>query len=207
MGQSVDFSAEYILYTTRMTDTFAEQRDRYFPKEVVPGVTVRPVSMDAFFDVTGRLADSVFTPLPSLGLMPFNPTPEQLRRSFSRHTEQFVFYDAEDRPIGWSYGEQREGDTFFMGWTGILPAWQRKGLYGNFLKQLQSYIRELGFARITSNHMVNNRSVLIAKLKADFIITGMSMDERFGAVVWLTWFCEQERAEGYEKAFSLPDYR
>ena len=185
---------------------FSEQRRQFFPFELIPGVTARPATKSEVYAVTGAISSRVFSPMTELGLVPFNSPPPALAEQFSHHSEQFVFYDADDNPIGWSIGEQRQGDTYFMGWTGILPEWQRKGIYGAFLKQLQAYIASLGYARITSNHMVNNRSVLIAKLKAGFIVSGYSLDERIGAAVWLTWFAEKERAIAFEKAFSLESY-
>jgi hypothetical protein len=61
--------------------------------------------------------------------------------------------------------------------------------------------------------MVNNRPVLIAKLKAGFHIVGLSLDERFGAQVTLAYFSHEDRREGFARAFSLergypspPDY-
>ena len=187
--------------------SFSEQRQSYFPFEPIPNVTVKAVTLAEAYAVTGELTDKVFTPSADLGLLPFQPTPTLLKEQSRQHREQFVFYDGENRPIGWSIGEQRQGENFFMTWSGILPEWQRKGIYSTFYKQFRTYIKSLGYVRITSNHMVNNRSVLIAKLKAGFIITGFSLDERIGACVWMTDFLDSTQAEGFEKAFSLERYQ
>jgi hypothetical protein len=184
---------------------FADQRQHYFPFDATPAITVKAVTLEEVYAVTSKLSEQVFTPETALGLVPFTPTPPALREQYSQHAEQFVFYDG-DKPVGWSIGEQRQGDTFFMTWTGILPAYQRQGIYGGFLNRLKAYIGSLGYERLTSNHMVNNRRVLIAKLKADFIITGFSLDERIGAVVWLTHFFNPDRSNSFEKAFSLEHY-
>lgn len=56
------------------------------------------------------------------------------------------------------------------------------------------------------NHMVNNRAVLIAKLKAGFVITGMTLDERYGAQVSLSYLFHADRQAGFERAFSLESY-
>lgn len=182
---------------------FSDERSQYFPYEVVPGITVEAVSSEELYAVTGRLSDQVFSPLESLGLMPFRAVPSALSEQYRRHTEHFVFYDAAGQPVGWSTGEQRQGDDFFMTWSGILPEWQRRGLYGAFLGRLKSYLGALGYRRLTSNHHVNNRAVLIAKLKAGFLINALTLDERFGAVVWLAYYFEPTDERGFERAFSL----
>ena len=93
-----------------------------------------------------------------------------------------------------------------MRWTGILPAHQRRGIYSRFLRQLLTYLKALGYARVTSSHMVNNRPVLIAKLKAGFIATGMSLDERWGAMLWLTYYLDDRVSDAFRSAFSLEQY-
>src|SRR5262245_7596865 len=182
---------------------FSDTRQAFFPFTPIPSITIEAVDSATLYQVTGKIADQVFTPSPELGLLPFMPAPQPLRDVLRHHTEQFVFYTADHEPIGWSLGEQREADTFVMLWTGILPAYQNRGMYSAFLHHLLEYLHALGYARVTSNHMVNNRAVLVAKLKAGFIITGMSLDERLGAVVWLTYYFDDTVEDAFRRAFSL----
>ena len=186
--------------------TFEKIRQDYFPFSPTSGIQIRSVDMKTVYQVTGAISNQVFSPSTDLGLMPFKRAPDLLRQSLQRHQEQFVIYNANDEPIGWSIGEQRMDDTFIMLWTGILPAYQSQGIYTAFLKQFIRYLQALGYVRITSNHMVNNRAVLIAKLKAGFIVSGMGLDERIGAMLWLTYFIDKEAEEGYRSAFSLEKY-
>jgi hypothetical protein len=55
--------------------------------------------------------------------------------------------------------------------------------------------------------MVTNRAVLIAKLKAGFIITGTVLDERWGAQVSMAYFFHEDRREGFARAYSVEHYR
>ena len=135
--------------------------------------------------------------------MPYEPPAASLAGALVRHAEHLVFYDSNDVPIGWSIGDQREADTFFMMWTGILPEHQNHGLYSAFLRPFLEYCGALGYARVTSNHMVNNRRVIVAKMKAGFVASGFELDERWGAMLRLTYFIDESRAQGYERAFSL----
>ena len=186
--------------------TFDEIRSEFFPYEPTSEYTVRAVNAETVFNVFDRLAGEVFSPMAELGLAPFQTPPAPLAETWNVHSERFVFYNSDDEPIGWSISEQREPDTLFMIWTGVVPAHQNKGLYSSFLRHYLDYAKALGYARVTSNHMVNNRRVLVAKLKAGFVAAGMSLDERWGAMIWLTCHLDDELAATYRSAFSLENY-
>jgi len=185
---------------------FDQTRLEFFPYNPTPDCTVRAVDTETVRSVFDELAAQVFTPGSNLGLAGFQPPPEPLDEAWNVHSERFVFYDSADNPIGWSISEQREPDTLFMIWTGVLPAHQNQGIYSAFLRHYLDYARALGFARVTSNHMVNNRRVLVAKLKAGFVASGMTLDERWGAMIWLTCHLNDELATTYRTAFSLETY-
>lgn len=185
---------------------FDKKRQQFFPFEVKSNIMVKAVDTATIYGVTGKLTKEVFSPMADLGLMPFTLAPEHLQATRKRHVEHFVIYANGDEPIGWSIGEQRAADDFFMTWTGIIPAYQNQGIYSAFLRHFIDYCAELGYARITSNHMVNNRRVIVAKMKAGFIASAMSLDERIGATLWLTYYIDKDREAGFKKAFSLENY-
>lgn len=118
------------------------------------------------------------------------------------HQEYFLFQSGADL-TGWSYGQMRDNETFFMSNTAILPTFRRRGLYSAFLERLIAYLDAVGYERIVSNHQPNNRAVLIAKLKAGFSVSAVNLDERWGAQVELTYHLHEDRRRGYERAFAL----
>lgn len=189
---------------------FEDIRATYFPTELVPGITARAVDEAEVVTVWDRIADAIFPAHGDLGnyVLPVERHAEaaKLRAAQQIHSEHIVFYTAADEPVGWSSGVMLDASTFFMAYTGILPEYQRHGIYSSFLKLFLPYLHALGYERVTSNHMVNNRAVLIAKLKAGFYITGMVLDERYGAQVSLTYFFYPDRRTGFARAFSLEDY-
>lgn len=185
---------------------FDEHRQTHFPMALPGGVEVRAVDAATGWTVAHSLSDQVFTPLAELGLVAYSPPPPLLAEAQAHHGEQLVFYDAAGEPIGWSIGHQHEPDTFFMLWTGILPAHQNQGLYSAFLRHFIDYCRALGYARIASTHMVNNTRVIVAKMKAGFVASAMELDERWGAMLRLTYYIDESRKRGLESAFSLPNY-
>ena len=185
---------------------FEEIREAFFPV-VLKGITVKSVSGGEIGDVYAELAAKIFSPLETLGNFETPPSRRERAKSLNglwqqTHHEHIVFSDG-TRPVGWSSGTMTEPGTFFMAYSGVLPEYQRRGIYGAFLEVFLRYLSALGYERVTSNHMVNNRAVLIAKLKAGFAISGTVLDERYGAQVALTYFLHPDRAEGFARAFSL----
>jgi GNAT superfamily N-acetyltransferase len=188
---------------------FAEIRAQFFPAELAAGVTARLVDPGTFWPIAARLGPDVQIPFAELGLYEI---PAERRQRSQRlravaeasHREHIFFYAAEGEPVGWSYGHMLDAITFFMSWSAVMPAYRRRGLYTAYLQALLPYLETLGYERVTSKHLVTNRPVLIAKLKAGFHITGLSLDERFGAQVTLAYFFADDRREGFARAFSLP---
>lgn len=187
---------------------FEDVRAQYYPHPIGDGIIVKPIATRSdFFDITGALFDGVFTPFDELGSYSLpqergaNLTP--LRQAFAgTHHEYFVFYDG-DTVAGWSYGEMHDPETYFMANTAVLPAYQRRGIYSAYLSHFIQYLTALGYERITSTHQPNNRAVLMAKLKAGFVLSGMILDERWSAQVQMTYHVYPDRQRGFERAFSL----
>jgi len=187
---------------------FEDIRAQYYPQALDNGITIKPITTrHEFFDITGALFDEVFTPFDDLGAYTLpaerqaNLTP--LRQVFAgTHHEYLVCYDGES-VAGWSYGEMHDPETYFMSNSAILPAYRRRGIYSGFLTHFLDYLKALGYERVTSNHQPNNRAVLMAKLKAGFVISGMILDERWSAQVQMTYHMYDDRKQGFSRAFSL----
>lgn len=109
----------------------------------------------------------------------------------SRMTENYyklrLYILKGDTRIGWFLGEQLNRETFYMRNTGIFEEFRNKGIYKNLLSLLIEILKEKGFQKITSSHIVTNNHVIVAKLKAGFIISGFEISDRFGLFVNLTY--------------------
>ncbi|MEN9825595.1 MAG: hypothetical protein RI953_1340 [Pseudomonadota bacterium] len=116
------------------------------------------------------------------------------------HQEHFLFM-FKGEPIGWSTGETQDFMTYYMRNSGILPEHQKLGLYSKFLDHFSKYIERIGYERLTSQHKADNSEMLITKLKAGFVITGMDLDERWGALVRLTKFLKPDRESAFGRCF------
>lgn len=190
---------------------FAEEYARHFPIQLANNISAKQVDMKTYFDIEEALEAQIF------------PENEQTKRWFSlpenrhkdkerlvslqrlTHQEAVIFYD-KDKAIGYSSGRMTGATEFMMDDTGILPAYQRQGIYSSFLERYIPYLRDCGYERIVSYHSPTNRAVLIAKLKAGFNISGMQLREHAGASVKLVYFLHEDRLLAFEDVHSLdPD--
>lgn len=95
--------------------------------------------------------------------------------------------------IGWFLGEQISRETFYMRNTGIFKEYRNKGVYTRLLLLLIEILREKGFQKITSSHIVTNNNVIVPKLKAGFLISGFEISDRFGLIIKLTYNFNETR--------------
>lgn len=95
--------------------------------------------------------------------------------------------------VGWTVGWQRDGDSYYMANTGILPAHQNRGIYTHLLPVLLGLVRSEGYQVVESRHTASNNRVIIPKLKAGFIISGFEVSDQFGSLVWLRYYFNETR--------------
>jgi GNAT superfamily N-acetyltransferase len=188
---------------------FEPIRTRFFAYELPSGVVAQSVDEGgAFWGETVPLMNAIFPPYSDLGAYSLPDVRAEKLKPLSRafdqaHHERFLFRAADGTAVGYSYGDMRDRETFFMTSSGVLPAYQRRGLYTAFTKRLLAYLYALGYERVVSNHQPNNRAVIIAKLKLGFNITAVNLDERWGAQAELTYLFHEDRRRGYARAFAL----
>lgn len=93
-----------------------------------------------------------------------------------------------DQFAGWSFGDQKSGEVYYMRNSAILPEFRRQGLYNALLKTNIELLTEKGFQKIYSRHSQTNNAIIIPKLKAGFIITSLELDDMFGTMVHLSYY-------------------
>lgn len=118
----------------------------------------------------------------------------------SLHKEHFLFIKRGES-VGWSTDETMDFMTCYMRNTGILPEHQNRGLYSIFPQTLTKYLEEIGYERLSSQHSPDNSKMLITKLKAGFMVTGMDLDERWGSLVRLTKLLKNDRSKVFSNCF------
>lgn len=192
-----------------MPELLSEIKTQHFPMQLPHGVTARNVDMPTYFAVEDALEPRIFPENEATSR--WFTLPEARRDERKRllsdlqrntHQDAVVFYTREI-PIGWSAGRMTGATEFMMDVTGILPSYQNKGIYRHFLKLYLRYLRDVGYERVISYHSPTNAAVLIAKLKAGFVIAGTEFREQAGASVKLVHFLHSDRYERFGDVHSL----
>jgi ribosomal protein S18 acetylase RimI-like enzyme len=102
-------------------------------------------------------------------------------------------FDKDDQFVGWSWGSQENASTFYMVNSGVLKEHRRKGLYRALLGRCIEVLSKKGFQLIYSRHCATNNDVIIPKLQAGFIIAKMEMDDKYGVLIHLHFYTNNDR--------------
>ncbi len=94
-------------------------------------------------------------------------------------------------------------ESFFIDTIGLVPEFRGKGIYQAFLRRLITYLRAVGYERLTSSHHPNNRAVLIPELKVGFNIVGLEINESAGPVLRVAHPLHEDRQHGFERVFCM----
>jgi len=108
--------------------------------------------------------------------------------------------------VGWIMGEQHDYETFYLRNSGFIPQFRRKGIYSIAHKAIVEYLKNRGFERIVSDHLPNNKPMLLLKINDGYVINNMTLEDRFGPMIRLVKFLHEDRQKFFEKRFRLPNY-
>ena len=122
----------------------------------------------------------------------------QLHHAIDQLYTQRLFILKNEEVIGVHTGTQVRADLYNMGATGFLKEYQGKGIYSALLPKLLEIYHDKGFQKISSRHHASNNRVLVAKLKAGFVVTGFELDERYGLFVVLSYIYNDKRMKAYK---------
>ena len=87
-----------------------------------------------------------------------------------------------------SFSEQASRDTLFMCMSYVKKKYRKKGIYTKLLKKTLSIAKKTGYLKVISCHNTSNNKIIIPKLKAGFVISGMRVNAGYGSVVELSYF-------------------
>lgn len=155
--------------------------------------TYRELATDEFVPLFEQYRQQVFAselhfdlnaPLDADELQRFGKLVKNMGTPYRLHIG--IYHDSEF--VGWTTGWQRDGRSFYMANSGILPAHQGNGIYTALLPIVIAKLRDKGFQTIYSRHHPGNSTVLVPKLKAGFVITSFELSPMFGLLVHLTYF-------------------
>ncbi len=185
-------------------------RTKYFPMNLQQGYRVEIASREQLDIFMKEAFGKVFTSASELRYQISEAHRAEMKRLRDRysvlHHEQFLIFDSENNPVGWFTGEAEDGVTFYLRNSGMLPEHQSKGAYAEFGIRFLKYLEELGYERVSSQHKVTNRRVLIAMLKNNFVIVGLELTENWGPLVKLVKHLRNDRSESFHRQFGAMEH-
>jgi GNAT superfamily N-acetyltransferase len=100
-----------------------------------------------------------------------------------------------DEFVGWTFGLQESPlhDVYYMVNSAVLEPHRGRGIYSALIPRVVEAARREGFQIVRSRHAATNNRVLVPKLKAGFVITGMELSDVFGTLVHLSYFLNPTR--------------
>ncbi|MDD9912163.1 MAG: GNAT family N-acetyltransferase [Alphaproteobacteria bacterium] len=106
-----------------------------------------------------------------------------------------AFYKGE--LVGWSYGRQSSIEDnlsdYYIYSTFVYKPHRRNGLYTKMLEMTIGDCAKIGIQTVFTHHTMTNNPVIIAGLKAGFVITGTHFTDGFGTNVQLSYYTNKER--------------
>ena len=185
-------------------------RKQFFPMRLPDGVTAHSMDRKTALETIEQFNGRIFPPRFKEETGAFRPPKARAERvaqlwaqRIDTHPEWSVFFDKDDNPIGWFYGYMEDEETFFIDTIGLVPEVREKGIYQAFLMQLITYLKAVGYERLTSSHHPNNRAVLIPELKVGFNIVGLEINESAGPVLRVAHPLHEDRRLGFERVFCM----
>ncbi|WP_211826178.1 GNAT family N-acetyltransferase [Kistimonas asteriae] len=140
-----------------------------------------------------------------------NASEQKALESWQQHADSLVrlnlvLYQG-DAFIGWSWGRQLDQETFYMASSALLEPWRRKGIYSELLRWLLAHLQTQGVQIVRSRHLATDNAIIIPKLKAGFVMTGMELSDVAGTLVQLSYFFNERRRQmlDFRAGFRLED--
>lgn len=183
----------------------APARERHFGGVVMGEYRLEPVDEDTYWDVHEAELREHFPPEAffdgrALAGPERSAARERLEASEGATplADHWLVRAADGSLAGEVCTTQRSGDTFELYHVNLHPAHRGRGLYADLLRRVLAYADELGFAATVSIHAPCNNPVLIAHLRAGFMIESMLVDARHGPSVQLIHFHDPALRRAFE---------
>lgn len=183
-----------------------EKRAKFFPLLLDNGLSIVSVPAEEAIYFMNQNFDRVFPPSKKFGVNIKEGTKESqgllsTRAEYRKLHHEFFLFKKGKKTVGWSIGALEDFETFYMRNTGILPEFQNKKIYAQFLKQMCLYLKEIGYQRITSQHHGDNGKIIQLKSRQGFMIVGTEIHDRWGSLTKMAKFLNSKREENFKKTF------
>ena len=175
--------------------------------------TIKKLAEEEFLPFFDKHKHAVFEDVHSFSLQDLLSDKEQeklkaLEENMGQPYKLFLgAFDEDNELVGWTWGQQEGKSTFYMVNSAVLEGHRCKGVYSALVRECIDQLAEKGFQIIYSRHCSTNNAVIIPKLKAGFIISKMEVDDRYGVLIHLHYYTNEDRRRimDYRSGQLFPD--
>lgn len=130
------------------------------------GYTLRPVPFDVYAKIYEELEAAAYDTVSfDWGDQPTRSAPDTPRLTW--------LIEHAGEVAGWHYSRGWDDRTAYMVNTALLPAHRGKGLYTRLLPTVLNTLQAEGYSLVRSHHHATNNAVIVPKLRAGFVISGL----------------------------------
>lgn len=122
------------------------------------------------------------------------------KRRFGAEMDVFLFR-AEGKTIGVVMSHPSDWSTYYMRSAAYLPEYRGRHLATRFLERICEPLRNAGVVRVESDVAPSNVPMLKAHLAEGFVASSMTSSERWGLLVRLTKFLQDEAEAVFVRQF------
>jgi ribosomal protein S18 acetylase RimI-like enzyme len=129
---------------------------------------------------------------------------KDLQAKCKTEVRSYLLCKDEMKVVGWSFGFQKDGEEFYMVNSAVIPEYRNRGIYKSLLTMMIEKAKSDGFQIVSSMHHASNNAILIPKLKIGFKIVGMKLNVRFGTLIELHYYTNENISKvlDYRTGFS-----
>lgn len=188
-----------------MNIDFSITRNKYFPFKTTIADNEYSIEVSNEKDVYGvfdKLSPEVFSK--ERQFPRFNLPAERKEKALALiaeyqklHHEWFLFKDNKNEIVGWFMGESDDFNTFYMRNGGLLPKYQNNKIYTLFYEVFEKYMKELGYEKLSSQHQVTNKRILMKQLQLGFIPVNIELTDNWGPLLKMVKFLNSDRNQHF----------
>ncbi|MDD0854318.1 GNAT family N-acetyltransferase [Halobacteriovorax sp. GB3] len=114
--------------------------------------------------------------------------------------EAFLYFivKRDDVVVARSFSNQISIDTIMMCMSYVKKDFRGRGLYKLMLQETIERAKDIGYRKIQSYHNTTNNDIIIPKLKAGFVFTGMKINAGYGTLAELTYFFNKDERDAVD---------
>lgn len=178
---------------------------KHLPCDLDEGIRVEFSDFETAIPIITHLFPEVFMSDRGVNDQFFDSTPHDIRRRYyAKAGDFFIFYDAEaqDEVVGIAICTLLDWAGYNLRTVAIAPKYQNRNIYPQFFEKLCDVLRAYRINRIEGDVSATNLHHLHILNKMGYIVTAMNLTERWGALLHLTKFLDDQNRDQFGRLFS-----